>query len=109
MGSFRLRKPGGGSALRGGDGFRGAEPRIFEFAASGGVVLGGSATVSFIRGKPAVDHGGGNYFPMRTPGLPIRRRKRENEVDEFLELTEDEEILLLLADDDDEAILLFLA
>lgn len=49
MATFRLRKPGPGSTLRGGDGLRAADKRIFEYAASGGAVFAGAAAVSSVK------------------------------------------------------------
>jgi|GEM_PF-3393525 len=71
MAAFRLRKPGGGSAIRGGDGFRGSDAQVFAFNASGGLALGGEASAQF-RSAVIADHGGG-YFPIHTTGLPILR------------------------------------
>ncbi len=73
MATFRLRKPGGGSALRGGDGFRAQDKRIYEYAASGGLVYGGAADTQFVAAAAPADHGGGFY--TKTPAVPIRRRQ----------------------------------
>lgn len=59
MATFRLRKPGPGSTLRGGDGLRADDKRIFEYAASGGIVFSGDAAVSAI--KVHVGTGGIEY------------------------------------------------
>lgn len=49
MATFRLRKPGGGSSLRGGDGVRAPDRNVYEYAATGGIILSGTADVSAIK------------------------------------------------------------
>ena len=56
MATFRLRKPGGGSSLRGGDGVRAPNRTVYEYAASGGIIFGGAADVSTV--KAVVGTGG---------------------------------------------------
>lgn len=61
MATFRLRRPNGGSALRGGDGLRAPDRNVYEYAATGGIVLSGAAAVSAIkvyRGDGGLDLGG---------------------------------------------------
>lgn len=74
MAAFRLRKPGGGSTLRGGDGFRGSDATEFNYVAAGGAVAGGTAAVAFTRGQELLGHGAG-HLVTHTTGIPIKRRQ----------------------------------
>lgn len=46
MATLRLRKPGGGSTLRGGDGMRAPDKRVFSYVGSGGLKHAGSADLA---------------------------------------------------------------